>query len=307
MARTTVAIITLNRAEMLRHCLECLCRQTRPADEVVIVDNGSEDGTRAVVYEYAARLPIRYVVEPKRGYSSARNAALRAARGDIVLFTDDDCDAAPDWCRALCAPIEAGGADLVGGAKLPGEPANYTMWADYLCTESAVLHPALPRGPRPALSTSNLALARRVIEKTGEFDERFLMCEDRDFCMRATGMGFRLLFEPTALVYHRGLARSVSAYLDKMRRYGRGSIYYNLTHGQAEPLARIFPRRVAPAAALFPEYAAMTAAYLLWHNVRLEFARTLQNWPLILLGACWRQYGMIQGIRYYRKLEQACR
>jgi len=84
----------------------------------------------------------------------------------------------------LLAPLEKGEAEIVGGSRTcgtPGLPARL----DYLSTDAPVLHPSLPRGYVPALSTSNLAMWRRVAVRVGEFDATLATCEDRDFCRRA--------------------------------------------------------------------------------------------------------------------------
>src|SRR4051794_1841821 len=101
--RLTVAICTWNRADLLAKTLGNLCTLDRlpGADwELVLVDNGSTDSTRQVADRFAGRLPLRYVVEPLRGLSNARNRAIREARSDLVVWTDDDVLVGPGWLRA---------------------------------------------------------------------------------------------------------------------------------------------------------------------------------------------------------------
>jgi glucosyl-dolichyl phosphate glucuronosyltransferase len=99
----TVAICTWNRAELLTATLDSFCALEDPhgADwELLLVDNNSTDDTRQIAARLAARLPLRYVFEPRQGLSSARNRAVREARGDLVVWTDDDVLVGPGWLRA---------------------------------------------------------------------------------------------------------------------------------------------------------------------------------------------------------------
>lgn len=293
MTRITVAVITKDRPAMLQRCLESLRSQTRGPDEVVVIDNGAGDASEKVAAGFAD-IPLLYGREPVAGYSRARNAALQKASGDLVLFTDDDCLADPDWCRALSAPLFAGEADIAGGAKLPPPGAGYAMRTDYLNTESFALHPSLPRGPARALSTSNWAMRREDAAALGGFDERYPSCEDRDLSLRASKRGLRLLFEPRALVVHIGLSKTIPEYLAKMRRYGRGTAFCLLDHPE-EPFSIVVPRRAWLAALLSPLYAVLIAAYFLWRNLEAGFPRVLWHAGPLCLAAFWWQWGLVEG------------
>ena len=99
--RLTVIIPTFNRAPLLRLALEALTRQERPADEVIVVDNNSVDDTSALVREFESRLPLKYLVETRRGAAEARNLGIRHATGDVLAFTDDDCVPDVQWLRFI--------------------------------------------------------------------------------------------------------------------------------------------------------------------------------------------------------------
>jgi glucosyl-dolichyl phosphate glucuronosyltransferase len=99
----TVAICTLNRAESLRRTLESLAVMRMPQAidwEVVVVNNNCTDHTDEVIAAFADRLPIRREFEPQRGLSRARNRAVDAARGDYIVWTDDDVVVDPGWLAA---------------------------------------------------------------------------------------------------------------------------------------------------------------------------------------------------------------
>jgi hypothetical protein len=112
----TVGIITRNRARDLQNALESLTMQDRVPDEVVIVDNGSTDDTRAVIAEFEDRLPLRYVHLAEASIPSARNLVLEHATQEIVSFTDDDCAIPREWLSSVERGfLRADNVGVVGG------------------------------------------------------------------------------------------------------------------------------------------------------------------------------------------------
>ncbi len=112
----SVVVITLNRAESLRDTLTSLTRQTRQPDEVIVVDNGSQDNTKEMILSFKNRLNIKYVYAATRGIPYARNAGVRNATKDIIAFIDDDCVADKDWLKYLEIPfIKDPYVGVVGG------------------------------------------------------------------------------------------------------------------------------------------------------------------------------------------------
>jgi glycosyltransferase involved in cell wall biosynthesis len=100
----TIAICTWNRCDLLRATLERLCAAEPPPApqewEVIVVDNNSTDNTKAVIDSFSGRLPIRRLFEQRPGLSHARNTAIAGARGDRILWTDDDVLVDKFWIRA---------------------------------------------------------------------------------------------------------------------------------------------------------------------------------------------------------------
>lgn len=97
----SVVIVTLNRADWLSQTLSSLCYQSRMAEEVIIVDNGSTDHTKDIAVSFKDKLNITYIKEEKRGIPFARNAGIKCASTEIVAFIDDDCVAHKDWLKHL--------------------------------------------------------------------------------------------------------------------------------------------------------------------------------------------------------------
>lgn len=153
--RLTVAICTWNRAASLARCLEGLAAARVPRDlewEVLVVDNNSRDDTASVAGAFASRLPVRRLVELAQGLSHARNAATRAARGEYIVWTDDDVVVSPGWLEAYVdAFAHWPGAAIFGGSiaplfEAPAPPWLETGWR-VVPSAFAALEPAPAAGP----------------------------------------------------------------------------------------------------------------------------------------------------------------
>jgi GT2 family glycosyltransferase len=289
---TSVVIITLDRAALLRQALASLMCQRHPVSEVVVVDNGPGSDTAEVARWAAEQLPVRHCPEPRRGYGAARNRGLREASGEWLLFLDDDCLAEPDWTDRLLAPLQSGEAELVGGSRDCVQP-GLAARLDYLSADAPVLHPALPRRFVSHLSTSNLAMARDTAARVGWFDERLSTCEDRDFCVRAGALGCRILYEPRALVHHQPPIHNLRDYFRRMTRYGRGTSEYFLLHREREALSKLFPSSPALRLLLLPALAALGSAYLVAKNWPREPAALWLS-PLLACGQVAWHWGGFQ-------------
>ncbi len=289
---TSLIIITLRRPALLGQTLEALGRQTRPLDEIVVVDNGPDADTEAAARRYGAR----YVAEPRRGYGCARNRGLAEARGDVIYFLDDDCAAEPDWAAVLFDALAAGSADFICGSRTAGR-RGLAARLEYLSTDGPVLSPRLGAGSPTHLSTSNLIFRREAAAHTGAFDESLAMCEDRDFTERARALGFRLRFEPRARVTHFSSVLRMRDYLGRMRHYGFGTSQYFQQAGAAhEPAARVLPRSPAARLLLLPLLAAAGTGYLVWRNLPQHWEAIALS-PLLFLGQIWWHWGGYEAMR----------
>ena len=130
----TIAICTRNRAALLRRTLDSMSRVTVPGVviwEVLVIDNDSSDATPDVVAHFAALMPVRRIVEPRVGLSSARNAAVRAARGQYIIWADDDVIVETQWLAAYVRAFERWpDAVFFGGPIAPlfeGAPPPWLM------------------------------------------------------------------------------------------------------------------------------------------------------------------------------------
>src|SRR3954452_11622820 len=198
-ARMSIVVPTRNRAERLRAMLESLASQDGPEYEVVIVDNASDDDTLRVVgdADAASSAHIRALHLPQpMGPAIARNRGWRAARGALVVFTDDDVVAQPGWLAAIAAAHARDPEAVIQGRTIP-DPRE----ADRL---SAFSRSQAASGPGPWFQTCNIAYPRALLEELGGFDESFWEAagEDTDLGWRAVEIGTRVVYEPAALNWH---------------------------------------------------------------------------------------------------------
>jgi glycosyltransferase involved in cell wall biosynthesis len=128
----TVAICTWNRAKLLDQTLDRMRSLRLPAGvtwELLVVDNNCTDDTPSVVGKYESSLPVRRIFEPKQGHSNARNCAIDHARGDYLIWTDDDVLVEPDWLTNYLAAFRRWpDAVYFGGRIEPWFEADPPAW-----------------------------------------------------------------------------------------------------------------------------------------------------------------------------------
>jgi GT2 family glycosyltransferase len=189
----------LNGEQTLGDCIDSLLRLRYPAGrvELLVVDNGSRDGTADVLRRYGDR--IMRLEESTRGPGAARNAGVRSAEREVVAFTDADCQVDPDWLTALVAPLEERRVGIAGGIIRALPPANDVERFGELIHDHRL---AIDVFKPPYAITMNWASRRAVLDELGGFDERFRRCEDVDLSYRMTQAGYTLAYAPEAVVYH---------------------------------------------------------------------------------------------------------
>ena len=205
----SVIIPTRNRAGSLGRLLHAL-RHQEPCDrqyEILVVDNGSTDETAAVARgaaKAAGAAPVRYLYEPRRGVSYARNLGAAHARADLLAFLDDDGIPNPEWIRSVWqAFADYPEADCIGGRLLPHWAAPPPSWMSPAHWGAVALQDrpaAMWLGRDSAAScllTANFACRRDAFEQVGGFSPRFPRCQDREFELRLWAAGRRGLFLPS--------------------------------------------------------------------------------------------------------------
>src|SRR4051812_33365852 len=200
MTPTVSVVVAAYQAQgSIDDCVRSLLALRYPADrlEVLVVDNGSADGTAAAVRRHGGR--VRLLHEPRRGAGAARNAGLAQAGGDVVAFTDADCTVDPDWLRHLVEPLDDPQVGIVGGTIRARPGANQVeRFGDWIHDHGRAIERVRP----PYAITMNWASPRAVVERIGGFDEWFIRAQDTDLSFRMVKAGYRLVYAPGAVVYH---------------------------------------------------------------------------------------------------------
>jgi glycosyltransferase involved in cell wall biosynthesis len=212
--KLSVIIPTRNRKDVLRKTLEAYCSQSAQEEilEIFVVDDGSSDGSDSVVAQSneGSPVPIRYLRQDHRGAAAARNLAIRAARGDLLLFTDDDVvpsatlvEEHSQWHLQNPDPCVAAVGKITWHPDVHPTPfMNWLIWAGPLLNLRECA-----RGKELGFEffyTGNLSLKAEFLRKNGIFDEDFggYGYEDLELGYRLIRKGLRLLYNPHAVGYH---------------------------------------------------------------------------------------------------------
>jgi glycosyltransferase involved in cell wall biosynthesis len=228
----SVVVPVLNGERTLGSCLTSILRADYPTDrrEIIVVDNGSSDGTR----DLAGRYPVRALSESRRGPAAARNRGIAAASGEIVAFTDADCVASRGWLRQIARSFVEGAAG-VAGEILPFPPSTP---AERYAARIRHLSPDryLGRALFPFAVTANLSFRRELFERIGGFDvDSPRGGESTDFCTRfSRATGERLHFARAAVVFHRHRQTAWDLFRQHCG-YGRGHAYLYIKYRAEVP------------------------------------------------------------------------
>jgi hypothetical protein len=213
----TVAVLNFNGRELLEVILPSLAAQTYDQLEVVVVDNGSSDDSRAYLDEHWPSVAVVSIPE-NVGVAAALNVCVRAGEGEFVLLLNNDLELDDRCVEELVVALRANPEAVVAGAKL----RDYThrelldgtgdvySWAGFAYRRG---QGEIDRGQYDELldvfgACGAVALYRRTaFEDVGEFDERFYaLCEDVDWSFRAQLAGYDCRYVPAAIAYHIGSA-----------------------------------------------------------------------------------------------------
>ncbi len=235
--KLSIIIASYNRAESLLTFLQELSRQVvleGVSWETVVVDNNSTDGTKSVIAPLVETSPqhYKYVRESRQGKSIALNTGLRAATGEILVFTDDDCIPDSKWLSTIAREFDADPSLGVLGGRVElfdkqDRPVTIRNFPDRTLIESRDQLFLFLIG-------ANMSVRRKVIDAVGEFDP-FLgpgsrigaVMEDLDLLYRAFREKFKIVYSPEVLVYHNH-GRTTDAQIQALNhRYvvGRGAFY----------------------------------------------------------------------------------
>lgn len=261
----TIVFATYNGCDTLELMLQRLCELTLPPAEleILMVNNGSNDSTVEVAKSFVDKLPLKILQENKRGKNRALNHGIEHAKGDLLLFTDDDVLPDKDWLVRVweCAE-ENEDADLFGGRILPHwdmKSVPFYLNSVPLTAAYGITPAELISGPvhAGAIWGANMFVRKRVFEAGFRFDERvgpgpgnYIMGSETEFNLRVASYGYTTWYCPDAIVSHIILQHETTKKWLTRRAYkfGRGNHVRNwekINQGQITTLAGIqldFPR-----------------------------------------------------------------
>lgn len=235
----TVAILAWNSWETTKACLDSLRPTLGVRDQVVVVDNGSTDGTATGLRGYPW---VQVVTNPvNRGFAGGCNDAAKSARSDLIIFLNNDTLLAPKWIEPLVAAFEDPTVAAVGprsnfvsgpqvvAEALYGSPAEMRRFA----RSWSAAHRAMT-SPVERLVGFALAVRRSVFETIGGFDEGYGIggFEDDDLCRRIIASGYKLLISHESFVHHDGHRTFDANGLDWYAEQESNRARFISTHGE---------------------------------------------------------------------------
>jgi len=219
MTTSSVVVCTRDRADSCRNVVARLLESMTEGCELIVVDQSRDDATRSALAVLEGWDSVRYLRGDRQGLSAARNLAAAAARGELLIFTDDDCMPDADWVTVWEDAVEPDSVTGVGFGEVlfaPFDPAQgYT--SGFSTTNGSYGVELFRRGAGLVGMGANMAVPKRVWQELGGFDEglgagtRFAAGEDLDLAYRAVKAGYRIQHVTAARVWHLGYRQGASA------------------------------------------------------------------------------------------------
>ncbi len=219
----SVVVPSYNGEERLPTLLSALAEQTHPSFEVVVVLDGSMDGSESTIENFKAPFPLRAVKRGNGGRAAARNTGVEVARGRFLVFYDDDMEPEPDSIVRHADVLNRFKSAISVGQQLEKaeDPTEFTTFKTYL-TRRWVAHlgaePAPLSDKELLLTAANMAIRKEDFHRLGGFDEGLKDAEDFDLAVRAKTTGMEVVFDPKNGGHHRSF-RTFSDYILRQRQY----------------------------------------------------------------------------------------
>ena len=196
----SIIIPTFNGASRIGNCLDALlCQTVAPDAEILVINDGSTDGTEEVVARYSG---VRLITQSNAGPAAARNRGALEARGTIILFTDDDCEPTPEWLAAMIEPFKD---PDVAGAKGIYRTRQRSLAARFVQIEYEDKYRRMSDLPQiDFIDTYSAGFRRNRFLEINGYDTSFpVACaEDVELSYRMSARGWTMRFVPAAIVYH---------------------------------------------------------------------------------------------------------
>jgi glycosyltransferase involved in cell wall biosynthesis len=213
--------------------LDALFVQDFPDREIIVINDGSTDGTHEYLTALAAERRIVYIHQQNMGPARARNAGIAAAKGDYTAMIDDDCVAPPNWLSLYHKQFQNSAFAGCGGVSKTGDPENpYAVVNDLIANVLKTEINSSTASNLPFLTSNNAVYKTAALRSVGAFDESFFIgAEERDLNFRLVKSGARLGYALNIVVEHFNDAR-LGAFTRHQFHQGIGSriMYANAAH-----------------------------------------------------------------------------
>jgi len=282
----SVVIPSYNPGDFIYKVLDSIMAQTVDVPmEIIIADSSPQDPTPGI----NARFPEVQVIHLKQRTlaGKARTVGARAAKGEIVFFTDTDCIVDKDWIKHLLAG-HAKGYKVVGGGINNGTADSLVGTTEYLLEFNEFTQFTRPREIR-AVPSCNLSVRQEIFKLAGYFPD-FLKGEDTLFCENIICAGEKIFFNPDAVITHMNRT-SFKHYVKNQVALGEGG-------AEARRRAKLhghFLVQLPFLVPLIPLYRTYAIGKRLLLANRRHFVTYLKYYPLIFLGLCAHVWGFIRG------------
>ncbi len=208
----SIIVCTYNRASFLKETIDSILKNlsAKTNYELLIVDNNSTDNTLEIVSQYSRFSFIKYFLEKQQGLSFARNRGIREAKNEIIVFLDDDIDIDSGYLDILDQLYKDANTYIVGGKVLPYQ----TRMPDWLSKKYQYLASVYDLGDQPCQPTklmgANHTFRKELTQKVGLYNTSLgpignykIGGDEDDFLLRAQKIGYKLLYHPDLIVYHK--------------------------------------------------------------------------------------------------------
>lgn len=231
----SIIVPTYVRPRQLATCLRSLSLLDYRRDrfQVIVVDDGGKIPLEVAVAPFNDRLDVTLLTQPQAGPATARNTGVTQAKGEFLVFTDDDCAPTPDWLQKLAARFGAAPDRGIVGRTLNTLPDNlYSTASQFLIDYLCAYYNADPNQAH-FITSNNLAVPADSFHAIGGFDMTFPRAggEDREFCDRWLRHGYRMTYAKEVLVYHNHRL-TFRAFWRQHFNYGRGAFRFHHLRAQ---------------------------------------------------------------------------
>lgn len=236
----SIVIPTYNRPERLANCLAAIAKLEYQRDrfEVIVVDDGSKITLDEIVRPLQDKIQITLLRQANAGPAAARNRGAKAAKGEFLAFTDDDCQPLPNWLDRFAASLAVAPTAMIGGKTLNALADNPFSSASQKLIDYLYEYYNPAKGKKAFFASNNIALPKSGFDSLGGFDVSFPLAaaEDRDFCDRWDAK-YPMVYAPQAQINHYHHL-NLKSFWRQHFGYGRGAFCFHQLRSQraAKPI-----------------------------------------------------------------------